>query len=105
MRDKAGNYLTFKEYMARWRKGIEGITPLQQTNTQLYSTIIILIGLICGIVITIIAIKSYWWLLLVLVGAFGNTIVSYLGLWQKKQILKRLYDVNEVDIREEKQNE
>ena len=103
--DKAGNYLTMKEFMARWRKGIEGITPLQQTNTQLLSTAIMLVGIVAGIVISLFAIKNLWWLCLVLTGALGNTSVSYLGLWQKKQVLKRLYatdDVMECDIKEKR---
>ena len=99
-KDKAGNYLTWKEFMARWRKGIEGITPLQQTNTQLVSTIIMLVGIVAGIVITLFAIKSLWWLCLVLFGALGNTLVSYLGLYQKKQVLKRIYDIPDVRFEE-----
>lgn len=93
--DKAGNKLTWKEFMARWRKGIEGITPLQQTNTQLFSTAIMLIGIISGLIISLFAIKTLWWLSIVLFGALGNTSVSYLGLWQKKQVLKRLYTSEE----------
>jgi len=89
---KLGEQISWKEFFARWKKGIDGVTPLQQTNIQVYSTIIMLVGIVAGIVITLFAIKSLWWLCLVLTGALGNTSVSLLGLWQKKNVLKRLYD-------------
>ena len=88
--DKEGNVLTWKEYGARWKKGIEGVTPLQQLKVQMQSTWIMLVGIVAGIVICLIAIKSYWWLLLILVGALGNTSVQQLGLWQKVKIFKQL---------------
>lgn len=89
MRDKKGNYLTFKEYMARWKQGLMKVTPLQQVRIQLRSTIIIIIGLLAGIFISIIGIRSLWWLLIVLIGALGNTLVQLLGLWQKKKLLEK----------------
>jgi len=89
-KDKAGNSLTWKEWLQRWKRGIEGITPLQQVNLQLKGTFIIIIGLCSGIVISIIGIKNLWWLLIILVGGLFNTVVQYLGLWQKKQVFKRL---------------
>ena len=84
---KTGEVITWKEFGNRWKKGIEGITPLQQTKTQLHSTMVTLIGIICGIVISIIAYRSMWWLIIILVGALGNTLVGYLSLWQKKRQL------------------
>jgi len=55
---------------------------------QLWSTVIILIGVLCGLVITFFAIKNLWWLTIILTGAAFNTLVQLLGLWQKKNILK-----------------
>ncbi len=89
-KDKEGNKLTRKELFSRWAKGIEGITPLQQVTTQMYSTWIIIIGLLVGIVICIIGIKRLWWLLIILIGGFGNTSVQLLGQWQKRRALKKI---------------
>lgn len=89
-KDKFGNELTWKEYIARWKKGIEGLTPLQQLRTQIKSTWIMLIGIVAGIIICLFNIKSFWWLLLILVGAFGNTSVQQIGLIQKFKIFKSL---------------
>ena len=88
-KDKEGNELTFKEFMARWKSGIESVNPLQQTKMQIWSTLIILIGIICGIIMTALAFKSAWWLTIILVGALFNTSIQFLGLWQKKKLLER----------------
>jgi|TARA_Y100000310_G_scaffold159030_1_gene158454 hypothetical protein len=95
-KDKAGNKLTFKEWMQRWSRGIEGITPLQQVNIQLKGTIIIILGLLCGIVISILGFSNLWWLMIILIGGLFNAVVQWVGQWQKKQILKRLFDVPEI---------
>jgi len=87
--DKAGNELTFKEFMQRWKNGIESVNVLQQTKMQVWSTWIILVGIICGIVMTAIAFKTAWWLTVILIGALFNTSIQMLGLWQKKQLLQR----------------
>ena len=92
MRDKAGNHLTFKEWLQRRRRGIMAITPLQQVNIQLQGTYIIILGLFAGIFITALKIKALWWLTLILVGGLFNTVVQLIGLWQKKKIFKGIYE-------------
>ena len=88
-KDNEGNQLTYKEYMERWKKGIEQVTPLQQANAQFKSTIIMLIGILAGIIITISQFKKLWWVMLILVGAFGVTSFQLVGLFQKKRALQR----------------
>ena len=75
--------------MERWKKGIEQVTPLQQAKAQFKSTIIMLIGILTGIIITISQFKKLWWVMLILVGAFGVTSVQLLGLFQKKRALQK----------------
>jgi hypothetical protein len=87
LKDKAGNKLTFKEFMHRWKIGIEGITPKQQLKTQLNSTLIMLIGIVAGFIVSLFNLKSFWWGTLILAGAFGNTIVQYIALYQRKRLL------------------
>lgn len=94
--DKEGNKLTPKEFLSRWKEGMKGITPLQQVKTQMFGTRIILLGLLCGIIFCIMGIKNLWWLLIILVGGLFNTLVQYLGLWQKKNI----YVQTELNFRE-----
>ncbi|MCH7851035.1 MAG: hypothetical protein IH845_05320 [Nanoarchaeota archaeon] len=88
--DREGNKVTPKEFIDRWKLGLQGVTPLQQVTQQVRSTWIIIIGVAAGIVVSIIAIKTLWWLLIILVGAMFNTIIQQIGLWQKKTLLERL---------------
>ena len=88
-KDKEGNQLTYKEYMARWKKGIEQVTPLQQAKAQFKSTIIMLIGILAGIIICITQFSKLWWVFLILVGSFGVVSFQLLGLFQKKRALQK----------------
>ena len=76
---------------------MQGITPFQQTRMQLNSTYIMLIGILCGFVITLFNLKNLWWLSIILGAAFFNTSISALGLWQKKIAL---HNIKEIDLDE-----
>jgi len=89
-KDKEGNELTWKEYGSRWKKGIEGITPLQQKKMQMNSMYIIVLGLVCGLSITLFNFKVLWWLSIVLCGGLFNTLVQLIAVYQNKQALERL---------------
>lgn len=87
LKDKQGNKLTFKEFMTRWKDGIEGITPLQKLKTQVTATRIQLLGIVLGMVASLIAYESMWWIAIILLGALINTVVQYLGLTQQRDNL------------------
>ncbi len=87
---KTGEQITWKEFFKRWGKGIEGITPLQQTKTQIVGTKIMLVGIFFGIVISFMGLKNLWWLLIILTGAFINTTMQLLGSIQKRNLLLNL---------------
>jgi len=53
MKDKEGNKITFKEFLSRWKEGIEQITPRQRLENEIRATLISLIGFIAGVVILI----------------------------------------------------
>jgi hypothetical protein len=89
-KDKEGNELSFKEFMARWKEGIEGITPLQQVKQQLNSTYIIMIGICAGFAISLSSFDNLWWLSIILFGAFINSLSQAVGLYQKKRALQNL---------------
>ncbi|KKN16035.1 hypothetical protein LCGC14_0979970 [marine sediment metagenome] len=88
LKDKQGNKLTYSEYMQRWKSGIQSVTPLQQIKIQIRSTIIMLVGILAGIIVTLFNIKTLWWVLIILVGVFGVTSVQLLGSLQKKKALE-----------------
>ena len=87
LKDKEGNKLTFKEFMGKWKEGIDGITPLQKLGTQMTATRIQLLGIFFGLVVSGIAYKNLWWVGIILLGALINTVVMYLGLRQQRNNL------------------
>ena len=88
--DKQGNKLTFKQFMSRWKEGINKVSPLEQTRAQLVFSYITLVGIVCGIIATLFAYKTLWWLLIILIAALGNTWVSTIGIYQKYSHLKKI---------------
>lgn len=97
--DNKGNYLTVKEYLARWKDGIQKVTPLQQIRVQFNSTWISITGIIGGIIICLFNVKGLWWLLLILCGALGNITVMQLGQYQKKILLEGLEKEFEKEVK------
>ena len=93
-KDKDGNKLTWKEFFARWKKGIEGITPLQQAKVIYQNSFIMLLGILLGIIFSLFRFKDLWWLTLILTSAFVNTLVVQIGNFQKYQLLKRMFAIN-----------
>lgn len=88
--DKLGNKLTFKEFMERWRKGIEGLTPLQVINTHLHSLKIALIGILLGLYFSVMAFKQLYWLFVILLGSLGIMLSQWVAIWQKKRALENM---------------
>ncbi len=91
-KDKQGNELTFKEFMKRWKDGIEGITPLQQSFTQLLGIWITITGIVAGIIVNaLIRMENiWWWVEIILVGSLIVTGISMLGQYQKYKIYKKI---------------
>lgn len=89
---KDGTKLSFKEFLKRWKDGIEGITPVQQAKTQLMGLWITLTGIITGLIINVlIRIKPHWiWIEIVLAGSFIVTGTSMIGSYQTYKIKKRV---------------
>lgn len=86
--DKAGNKLTFAQFISRWKSGIEGLTPAQKMKTQVNGTRLILIGIFLGFVMSLIAWRVMWWVAIILLGAFINTILQYVGQIEQLKILQ-----------------
>jgi len=89
---KDGTELSLKEFLARWKKGVEGITPIQQTKTTLMGIWITTTGIIAGIVVNaLIRLKDmWWWIEIILIGSLIVTGVSLLGTYQKYKAYKRI---------------
>jgi hypothetical protein len=89
-KDREGKEVSRKEFIERWKKGIAMVTPLQQTKSQIFFTYITIIGLLCGIVVSIWQFKTLWWLAIILLAGLGNTIIGLIGIIQKRNQLERV---------------
>lgn len=83
-----GSELNFKQFMKRWRKGVEGITPLQQTKTTLWSYPLVVGGVTTGIIIMLL--RREWWLVAILVGSLPMTLMGVLSTWQRYVSQKKI---------------
>ena len=90
----SGEEITMKEFLSRWKKGIMKVGITSQTKIQVRSTWIIVIGILAGMVISLINFKTLWWLFIILTGALGNTGVQLISLIQKKNLLNSLQGGN-----------
>lgn len=95
---KDGERISFREFMLRFKNGLTNITPVQKIKTQVVGTRITLLGLFLGLIVTIIAIKILWWVMIILIGAIINTGVQYLGLIQQKRLLENMEKMFEDNI-------
>lgn len=108
--DKAGKELTFKEFMQRWKQGIQQVAltmPKQeQIKKQIRFTWIMLIGFCLGIAISIYHFKTIGWVIIVLLGAIGNTGVQLIALYQQKKMFDNFeqFDIFKTIKSEEEQD-
>ena len=89
-RTKDGEVISWKEFMIRWKKGIEGVTPEQKINGQIYGTTITFMGLFFGFGLSLWQFSKLWWLSLVLFGGMINTGIQLLGLYQQKKVFDNI---------------
>jgi len=98
MKDRDGKKLTTSEFFSRWKVGIQQITPLQKMKLQLRGTFLILVGLICGLVISLMNYKTLWWVAIVLTGALMVNGIQYLSMRQQKVMLDKIEVMKEEAI-------
>jgi len=90
--DKKGRKLTFRQFLRRWRSGVEGITPLQQSKTSLMGIWITMTGIISGIVVNALVRMEniWWWVEIILIGSLVLTTVQFISILQKYYIHKKV---------------
>lgn len=86
--DKSGKEVSGKEFISRWKDGIEKVTPLQTTKINLFGYVIVFLGILWGLYITF-KVKQ-WWLFTVLCGSFIITSTAVIGQLQKYALFSKL---------------
>jgi len=94
MKDKSGKEITTKEFMSRWKQGIQDVTPYQQVQINIFGSILVLIGVIIGLIIMY-STKT-WWLFIILCGSLFLSSTSFLSMLQKYFVLSKINQMMEV---------
>ena len=102
-KDKKGEKLTFKQFIKRFKLGVEGITPLQQTKTSMMGLWITITGMIAGIIVNALIrlTNMWWWIEIILIGSLIISLVQMLGFYQKYRRFK-LIDKQLREVKNEK---
>ena len=87
---KSGEVITWKEFGRRWKQGIEGVTPQQKVQAQLNGIRIQLLGLVLGLIVTIVGYRNLWWVGIILLGGLIVTTTQYIGLKQQSLLFKKI---------------
>jgi len=77
-----------KEFIEKWKIGIQKITPFQMVKINIMGAIIILFGVLAGLCSTFYL--KVWWLFTILIGSLFLTSVNLISLIQKYIVLKEL---------------
>lgn len=88
MKDKSGKEITSKEFMSRWKGGIQAVTPNQINNINIIGNIMVLVGILIGIYVTYLT--KTWWIVVILIGSLVLASMGFLGCIQKYYIFKEL---------------
>ena len=92
LKDKSGKKVKTKEFFSRWKDGVNGITPIQQSKSQLMGNWIVLIGITSGIIVNcLIRLKdTWWWLTIILLGSLILSIIQQINFYQQYTIKKKV---------------
>lgn len=97
IKDKDGNEMTVKEAMAKWKLGMQSVTPLQQSQIAMFGFAIELIGISMGIYYAVFELEQLW-LGLILGGALIVTGIGAFGNWQRINVYKKIEEMSKAQI-------
>ena len=90
-KDVEGNKLTAREFIERWKSGIQKVTALQQLKSSMFGYIFIFVGILLGLFFTFKA-KQYW-LFIILIGSLIISLAQFLAVYQNYLNIKNIYMV------------
>jgi predicted membrane channel-forming protein YqfA (hemolysin III family) len=93
-KDKSGNKISAKEFMSRWKEGMQNLTPIQRTKNDLASTWIILIGFIASIIALIFFNKTFglvtYGIIIIFIGSIYSNVIKLFSLQGQYKIYKNI---------------
>jgi len=102
-KDKNGDKLTGKEFRARFKEGINMITPIQKLKNDVRSTFTMFIGYIVGLVSLIVYRQAFvvqWFtyaLIIIFLGATWSNAIKFLALRSQLKLLTA-FDTEAIDL-------
>ena len=91
-RVKTGEVISWNEFFKRWKSGINEVSMLAQTKITFFSNYLILIGILGGLVYSILQYKTLWWLSFIMLGSLIVNILNQYGTYQKYKLVKNISD-------------
>ena len=85
--DKKGEKLSLKQFIARWKEGINNITPGQSTKAVLYGHWILIFGIVWGLIYSFI--QGFYWLSAIMTGALIINIFGLIGVIQRNNFIRK----------------
>jgi hypothetical protein len=101
-RTKSGEVITYKEFMKRWKEGMQNLTPAQRTSNDIGSTWVTLIGFIVALVALLFFNETFgavvYGLILIFIGSVYSNIVKLFSLYGQYKLFKSMERTVEEEI-------
>lgn len=100
---KSGEKITGKEFMKRWKSGIESLSPIQRLQNDKRSTFTMMIGYLVGLIALIIKFDLIpnkalsVALIIIFLGAFWSNLIKWIALRQQVKLFKNM-DLKSIDL-------
>lgn len=92
---KSGETISWSEYLNRWKEGISMVTPYQKAKAQIQALRMQLIGILCGIAVSIYKFNLMWWITIILTGVLIMTSIQYFTTKKQLETFKTLEETQE----------
>lgn len=100
--DRDGKPVEGKEFIERWKSGINNINPYQLAKTEMMGQLIMLAGILIGLGTSLY--NKQWWLSIILFGGLIVSGVSIVGVKQKVNALASVYKSEKEVVLNEQQS-
>jgi hypothetical protein len=94
MKTKSGEEITFKEFMRRWKVGMQSLTPKQRTQNDILSTWITLIGFILSILALLFFNETFgvvtYGIIIIFIGSIYANSIRLFSLYGQLNVFKNI---------------